>query len=1079
MKPYSYHQAFMICLMSLTTFFSSCSKKSDESTQVKDIWESAENASTPIRGEIYSNRPISYDSQILMLELEQPALLSNLKKENGKLVVDSEAKNKLLAEQEAMIEKIKELDSSSFVIFRYHYTLNALAVLVKKDKVKEVKTLAGLNKVESTTAISRPEISSTAMADSIEAITESTVKFIGADKLHQNYITKGDQKILNDGSGMKIGVIDSGVDFTHKMLGGSGLVDDYKAIDPAQESDLFPNKKVTGGIDLVGSKYHGAHGNFSRRIPQPDKNPMDEVGHGTHVAATIAGIGDNIKSYSGVAPGSEIHAIKVFGKSGSTDTFVIIQGFEYAVDPNADFDLSDKLDVLNLSLGSNNGQPHSLYQKAISSLEDADMTVVAAAGNSGNNAYIVGSPSTSESALSVAAGVDNMPHNVGFPTIKVDLEEGNTIFPQMIEGAFTKPIKQAKADGDLLSGELIHVGMADKDFSDELKAQIKGKITLIDRGETTFVEKIKRATEAGAIGVIMVNNKPEGPIVMGGEGKAPIVGVMISLESGDAIKETMKSKAVIANLASDKMHIKMELVDNLTSFSSRGPRSVDALIKPEVAAPGQAIISAKMGGGDEAVKMSGTSMATPHMAGVIALIKQKHTALNVKEIKSLVIGTAKQMTNAKGEVYPVSYQGGGRVQVQSAANASFLSLPATLSLGNHSLVSKKMVRKTIELKNITDKDLTLVAKVERTKGMEVKLPESVTIKAKSSAKVKVSFIIEMGKDGPYSERDALISFSDESTQTMITVPALAVISQISQIAATDLKIYASDELDSDGAAVDLTLTNKGKHAGEALIFNLIGIDERRSQKDGINPVRNGQCDLESAGYRISTDEEGKTFLEIAAKTYMPQTTWTRCEVSVLIDADGDQVIDQELAAIKGTNLPGLGMFASGFYSVLLDAKKVKEIRLAYELNSKNNPDGANFEAYIPAIQDLQELNLYNQSSITVMKADISALMSTAQGHLKFKMATLSADAAVSESDDFLGTNKSKQWVEINTVDQDTSFREIPEKVELAAGETKTIELTKGALNHEMIIYMPFNMSSQSSAKKDQQSALPKAMYTFD
>jgi len=97
--------------------------------------------------------------------------------------------------------------------------------------------------------------------------------------------------------------------------------------------------------------------------------------------------------------------------SGSTSDSVVLAAFEYSVDPNNDFDLSDSLDVLNLSLGSGYGTPHQFYNYAITNLVEYGMVVVASAGNSGDVNYITGSPGTSDDALSVAAGIDDMEHN--------------------------------------------------------------------------------------------------------------------------------------------------------------------------------------------------------------------------------------------------------------------------------------------------------------------------------------------------------------------------------------------------------------------------------------------------------------------------------------------------------------------------------------------------------------------------------------------------------------------------------------------------------------------------------------------
>ena len=123
------------------------------------------------------------------------------------------------------------------------------------------------------------------------------------------------QDVQVNGSGMRVGVIDSGIDYTHKMLGGVGDKDVFKNLDGSKPTEHFPNKKVVGGIDLVGKTYNANSSIWEKRIPQPDVNPIDEGGHGTHVAGTIAAA-DNSYGVVGMAPGNPLHIIKVFNDAG-------------------------------------------------------------------------------------------------------------------------------------------------------------------------------------------------------------------------------------------------------------------------------------------------------------------------------------------------------------------------------------------------------------------------------------------------------------------------------------------------------------------------------------------------------------------------------------------------------------------------------------------------------------------------------------------------------------------------------------------------------------------------------------------
>ena len=401
-------------------------------------------------------------------------------------------------------------------------------------------------------------------------LERNSSKFIGAEALNKQGIT---------GKGMRVGVIDTGIDYTHAMFLGLGTEEAYKAIDPSGAAVGYPNDKVVGGIDLVGTVFDSGSADFSKHIPKPDMNPIDEAGHGTHVAGTIAGIGDGVASYNGMAPEAVLHAIKVFGAEGSTSDSVVIAALEYSADPNADGDISDKLDVVNMSLGSGYGNPHILYSEAIKNLVHGGVVVVASGGNSGAQDYIVGAPGTSTEAFSIAASVDNGDQNWKFNTSKIILGTENLIV-EAIEAATTKKI----ADAGNVTGKLVYVGLAAEDFTAEVIEAVKGNVAFIDRGAVTFNDKVKRAALAGAIGVVVGNNREGAPLAMGTTDKFEIPAIMITLEAANKVKEAQKMGDVrIEFLGSEKME-KPDLIDTLTGFSSKGPRSVDGLIKPEISA---------------------------------------------------------------------------------------------------------------------------------------------------------------------------------------------------------------------------------------------------------------------------------------------------------------------------------------------------------------------------------------------------------------------------------------------------------------------------------------------------------------
>ncbi|MES2854449.1 MAG: S8 family serine peptidase, partial [Bdellovibrionota bacterium] len=305
------------------------------------------------------------------------------------------------------------------------------------------------------------------------------------------------------------------------------------------------------------------------RTPIPDVNPLDEGGHGSHVAGTVAGKGDGENTYDGVAPDALLHAIKVFGADGSTGDAVVVAALEYAADPNSDMDLTDKLDVVNLSLGSPHGNPHILYNEASQNLSRAGVVVVASGGNSGDSDYIVGAPGVADDAISVAASVDDMDHNWKFRAVRFTTPSEPSLITEAIEGTIGKPIEEA---GEV-TGPLVHLGLADQELTEEQKAAVAGKIAFIDRGVVTFAAKVERAFKAGAIGVVVANNQPGEPIAMGGDGKFGIPAIMVNKDLGDKLKAEMTKGTVSIAFFTDDRIEKPELIDTITGRASRVGRN--------------------------------------------------------------------------------------------------------------------------------------------------------------------------------------------------------------------------------------------------------------------------------------------------------------------------------------------------------------------------------------------------------------------------------------------------------------------------------------------------------------------------
>lgn len=983
----------------------------------------------------------------------EPLAKIEIKNRAEQLALISEQQNKFT-------EMLKAISSNIQVIFSYKNVLNGLYIVIPEEFASKVDSIipSGAS-VELSTYFKRPESTIQNQTLSGDLKSHNSTKFIGADQLHALDLK---------GQGIKVGIIDTGIDYTHSMLGGSGSSDDYKSIDPSKPASQFPNSKVVGGYDFVGTEYDAGSPNLMLRIPKPDSNPIDEAGHGSHVAGTVAGHGDGSATYDGVAPEAVLYALKVFGKNGSTDDAIVIAALDYAADPDHNPETNDPLDVVNLSLGSPFGNPKLLYKEAVANLNEAGTVVVASAGNSGNVSYITGSPGTSEEALSVAASIDDMEHNWHFSAAAFKLAADKEVIAEMMEATFTKPLEKIEK----LAGKLVYVGLA-KSISEEQAALVNGNIALIDRGEIPFETKIKNALKAGAVAAVVINNTDGSPLAMGGGEGDPleIPAIMIGINPGQSIREQVNSGEIVyADLKNEKKIAKPELIDTLTDFSSRGPRSEDSIIKPEIAAPGSNIISAKVGGGKEPVSMSGTSMAAPHMAGVMALLKQSHPHLTPLELKSLVMLSSKSIKDSKGTIYPVALQGAGRVQVNNANFVGLTMVPAAISLGRSEVISSKTLSRKIKIKNIQGSNLTLKFKGNLNKNLELISPK--TLQLKSEEETLIDFKIKITapeKENFDHELDGFIEVEDQNNK-IYTIPVLAMALKISSIHSSPLTVHSSSEDDSNGSIAELQFSNQSPNSGLAFIFNLLGKDEPKDSQGLKNRSLSSSCDLESVGYRtLITEVDGKNVevLQMALKLYNPLTRWNACEFSVLIDADGDGVADQELAGANLGNTEGLG---SGMASLLLDANKARAIRAEHDKKIDSNQE-SNLD-FKNAVQEIMGILAVEQSTLMIIQTSTASLKKIPGQNLRVKVGSLSLEQDSIEANDFLG----KEWLTLPLQSEAQSLSDIPEVVAVSGNsQQSTVSMTKGEGKAPIIVYYPENHASMTSAE-DQQSQIIKTEY---
>ncbi|MEO6086507.1 MAG: S8 family serine peptidase, partial [Umezawaea sp.] len=495
------------------------------------------------------------------------------------------------------------------------------------------------------------------------------------------------------GAGMRIGIVDTGIDYTHADFGGSGTVAAYEAIDrTAVDANVFPTAKVVGGKDFSGDDYDARFPEKS--TPKPDGNPLDCASHGTHVAGTAAGFGENadgstftgdyagldadaladMKIGPGTAPKASLYALKIFGCEGSTN--LTTQALDWSLDPNGDGDFADHLDVVNLSLGSDyTGQddPDSLFVRKITA---AGVLVVASAGNGGDFYDVGGSPANTPEALAVANTRDAF-------AILDGVEAGGETRPGQYSQNYT-----GYSTLDLTEDVVALTGAGDgcQPFSAADQALVAGRFAWLewDDDDTTrkcgSAGRTDNAHAAGAVGVVLSSKRDNFLAGIAGNAAIPVfqltgtatAGVRAALDGG-----TLQVRMTGA-LRNTVPTTTPTLADTITPSSSRGSRGPIAA-KPDVAAPGDTILSADVGTGTGAASKGGTSMSAPHVSGIAALVRETHPDWSPEEVKAAVMNTAGADVksgddNTDGFTEAPMRVGAGRVDARAAVDTEVLAM---------------------------------------------------------------------------------------------------------------------------------------------------------------------------------------------------------------------------------------------------------------------------------------------------------------------------------------------------------------------------------------------------------------------
>ena len=523
----------------------------------------------------------------------------------------------------------------------------------------------------------------------------------------------------NAGAGVKVGIVDTGIDFTHPCFSDTGY--------PAQTQ--LGDRRYTNNKVIVAKV-------FNNKVNQSGFDAKGVGAHGTHVAGTVAcnyqtpaSVDGATIPYapSGVAPRALLGNYNVFpGTVDNARSEDILNALDAAY--------ADGMDVVNMSLGGGASGRQDLLTIAVDDLDIANMVVAVSAGNDGDGDpdahpplapghFTVGSPGSAARALT--AGASSVGHhitatfNVGGVTYTAVPGDFGTV-----SSAFSGPIA-------IVTDAPVNAASGFSEACGPLTANLTGKIALIGRGTCDFSTKIRYAELAGAVGAIVVNRVAGDPFAMG-EGASPdniqpvIPAYMISLASGIAIRTASPTLAGATGTISPLFY---ELTSNNNvqmDFSSQGPTDVDFRVKPDVMAPGGNVLSSVPGNCGSTgcwAFFQGTSMASPHLAGAAAVVRGAHPGWTAEQVRSAIVNTAAQglvKSFVNGSVVTdVNVVGAGLLDVSTAVAAKAAIGSVSTTFGAVPGGSGQTRTATITITNLTTSTTTWSVSVGAATGSGV------------------------------------------------------------------------------------------------------------------------------------------------------------------------------------------------------------------------------------------------------------------------------------------------------------------------------------------------------------------------
>lgn len=568
------------------------------------------------------------------------------------------------ARQLEIMPKFAETGAS--VLGSVHNVLNAVFIRATPEQAKQIGELRGVANVLRSRPI-RLHLDAASQVVNLPAARTLT----------------GGQN--GSGAGIKIGVIDTGIDNTHPAFNDPNVSPPAGFPKGYPEDKPFTNNKIIAARSYV-HLLNPAEPEFSA---PDDESPRDRVGHGTAVAMIAAGrpVSSPVGTLVGAAPKAFLGNYKIFGSPDIRD-FSSDAALVAAIDDA----VSDGMDVITISSGVTAQYPWNetcdsqpcdpAAQAAQDAVDGFGVVVVAAAGNAGGageQAYpmlnSISSPASAPGVIAVGATTNSRRflQSVTYNGIRLEALAGSE---PGLNAPLTAPAKDALAAGDSLACSPFAAGA------------FAGQIAVIDDGGCPVEFKTDFAARAGAVGVVLINREDRNfPESIPGLETLDIPTYTIAHDDGDGLINLLAVGSVTITL-DPTLNPESTLSDDVAVSSSRGP-NLDGAIKPEVAAPGTSIFSAAQSldrngraySASGFISVSGTSFAAPFVAGTAALVLQRRPTLTVAQVRSAIINTADPALFDGIEPASVFAKGAGLLDARAALDTQALAEPATLGFG--------------------------------------------------------------------------------------------------------------------------------------------------------------------------------------------------------------------------------------------------------------------------------------------------------------------------------------------------------------------------------------------------------------